>query len=462
MRRSTRLRSRISHATVARCAVVTACVLATAAVAARHATPSLATNDANQASSPASATQPALASHDWLLWGGPNRDFKSPASGLMESWPSAGPRKLWSRPLGEGYSPVAVEGNRIYTAYNGGRSSIVGALLGRRIVIAALDANTGQTVWEHVYNSSFRNAGSELGDGPYAMPQVIASRLVSVDGVGVMYSLDKKTGAPAWSHDLYGEFDGSSMQFGYSSHALPYKGTLIAMVGGPRAALVSVKQSDGRVVWARHNFPNSHSSPLLINVNGQDQVVALMGQQVVAVEPTTGALLWQHPHPTQYDLAISTPVWGSDNILVVSSSYEGGMRALHVTQTGGKTTVKQLWHNPRVRVHFGSIIRVDNTLYASSGHDGPAPITAVDVKTGNILWQSGREFAKSQLLLADGKLIVLDQEGVLALAIASREGLKVLSKVQMLERLAWTPPTLVGTRLYLRDRKNLMALDLGR
>ena len=170
-----------------------------------------------------------------------------------------------------------------------------------------------------------------------------------------------------------------------------------------------------------------------------------MGQQVVAVEPTTGALLWQHPHPTKYDLAISTPVWGSDNILVVSSSYEGGMRALHVTQTGGKTTVKQLWHNPRVRVHFGSIIRVDNTLYASSGHDGPAPITAVDVKTGNILWQSGREFAKSQLLLADGKLIVLDQEGVLALAIASREGLKVLSKVQMLERLAWTPPTLVET-----------------
>ena len=187
-----------------------------------------------------------------------------------------------------------------------------------------------------------------------------------------------------------------------------------------------------------------------------------MGQQVVGLNPATGALLWQHPHPTQYDLAISTPVWGPDNVLVVSSSYDGGTRALHLTQAGGKTTVKQLWHNPRVRVHFGTIIRIDDTLYASSGHDGPAPITAVDVKTGNVLWNSGREFAKSQLLLADGKLIVLDQDGVLALALPSHDGLKVLSKVQLLERLAWTPPTLVGTRLYLRDRKNLMALDLGR
>jgi outer membrane protein assembly factor BamB len=450
MRRSKRSDAGFRTAAVARAAVVATCFLGMASVAAR------------QAGAPATANRPAPASQDWLLWGGPNRDFKSPGSGLSGSWPSTGPRKLWSRALGEGYSAVAVEGNRIYTAYNGGRSSIVGALLGRRMVITALDANTGQTVWEHVYNSSFRNAGAELGDGPYAMPQVVGERLVSVDGAALMYSLDKKTGAPAWSHDLYDEFGGSSMQFGYSSHALPYKGSLIAMVGGPRSALVSLKQSDGSVVWARHNFPNSHSSPLLINVDGQDQVVALMGQQVVAVEPTTGALLWQHLHPTQYDLAISTPVWGSDNVLVVSSSYEGGTRALHLTQAGGKTTVKQLWHNPRVRVHFGSIIRIDDTLYASSGHDGPAPITAVDVNTGNVLWQSGREFAKSQLLLADGKLIVLDQDGVLALATPSREGLKVLSKVQLLEGLAWTPPTLAGTRLYLRDRKSLMALDLAR
>jgi outer membrane protein assembly factor BamB len=193
----------------------------------------------------------------------------------------------------------------------------------------------------------------------------------------------------------------------------------------------------------------------------QDQVVALMGQQVVGLEPGSGEILWQHPHPTQYDLAVSTPSWGADNILIVSSSYEGGTRALHVTQSGGKTIVKELWHSPRVRVHFGTMIRVGDTLYGSSGHDGPAPITAVDVKTGQALWNSRREFAKSQLVLAGDKLIILDHDGVLALASVSREGIKVLSKVALLEKVAWTPPTLVGTRLYVRDRRTLMALDLG-
>jgi hypothetical protein len=100
-------------------------------------------------------------------------------------------------------------------------------------------------------------------------------------------------------------------------------------------------------------------------------------------------------------------------------------------------------------------------VYASSGHDGPAPITAFDVKTGRVLWNTGREFAKAQLIFADGKLIVLDQDGVLALATPSAQGLTVHSRVQLLERFAWTPPTLAGTRLYLRDRKTIVALDLG-
>lgn len=251
------------------------------------------------------------------------------------------------------------------------------------------------------------------------------------------------------------------MQFGYSCHALAYRDMVIFMVGGRRHAITAFKQSDGAEVWSRHRYNNSHSSPLLINVNGQDQVVALMGQQVIGLDPASGELLWEHAHPTQYDLAVSTPSWGPDNILVVSSSYDGGTRALRLTQSGGKTTVQELWHNPRVRVHFGSLVRVNDTMFGSSGHDGPAPITAFDVKTGQVLWNSGREFAKSQLLWADGKLIILDQDGLLALASVDRQGFKVLGRVQLLQHVAWTPPTLVGTRLYVRDRGAIMALDLS-
>jgi outer membrane protein assembly factor BamB len=394
---------------------------------------------------------PATAAADWPVWGGPNRNFLSPVTGLQTAWPATGPAKVWSRTLGEGYSAPAIEGRTLYTMYSNGTGEVV----------TALDAATGKTRWEHAYKTAFADTGPDIGNGPFAMPQVIGDRIVSVGGTGRLFSLDKRTGRPIWTHDLYKEYGASRMQFGFSCHALPYKHLLIMSIGGSGKSLIAFNQADGAVVWAKHGFPNSHSSPIAITVDGQAQVVALMGQQVVAVDPLTGNLLWTHSHPTQYDLAIATPSWGPDNILVVSSSYEGGTRALQLSQAGGKTTVKQVWHNSRIRVHFGSMIRVNGTIYGASGHSGPAPITAFDVKTGRILWQSGREFAKAQLVYADGKLIILDEDGVLAIATPTPTALQVHSKVQLLTKVAWTPPILAGHTLYIRDRKTLMALKVG-
>ena len=60
------------------------------------------------------------------------------------------------------------------------------------------------------------------------------------------------------------------------------------------------------------------------------------------------------------------------------------------------------------------------------------------------------------------KLIILDENGVLAIATATPEKLTIHSQAQLLEHTAWTAPTLIGTRLYIRDRKHIMALDLGK
>ena len=96
-----------------------------------------------------------------------------------------------------------------------------------------------------------------------------------------------------------------------------------------------------------------------------------------------------------------------------------------------------------------------------SGMSGPSPLTAVEVRTGKLLWQD-RQFSKANMVAADGKVIVLDQDGNLALTILSPQECKVLAKAQVLEKLAWTPPVLAGTKLYIRDRKTLVALELGK
>jgi outer membrane protein assembly factor BamB len=395
----------------------------------------------------------------WPVWGGPRRDFIARSTGLASAWPPEGPRQLWSRTLGDGYSPIAESDGVLFTAYRRGSKDVV----------IALDAATGKTLWEYAYEAPFQHAYSEaVGPGPYAMPQVVGDRIVTVSGTGRIHSLDKRSGRPAWTHDLYAEFGATRLEFGYSCHALPYKDTLIYLAGGAApyfgfgrgSAVVAFRQNDGGVVWKNLAFRNAHSSPLLIEVDGQPQVAALVADRVIGFSPASGELLWSHAHHTQHGLAVSTPVWAEGNLLFISSAYSGGARVLRLAQSGGRTTVNELWHNPRLQLHFGSAVRVGDYLYMSSGHSGPAFMSAVELKTGRIVWQT-RDFAKAQLLYADGKLIVLDEDGVLALARATPERLQVLARAPLQQRLSWTPPTLVGTRLYVRDRSTISARDLG-
>ncbi len=396
--------------------------------------------------------QAAGIAEDWPVWGGKNRDFIVNASGLADSWPAAGPKRLWSRPLGDGYSAIAEESGVLYTAFRRGSKDVV----------TALDAATGKTRWEYEYDNPFTNAYVEaVGPGPYAMPEVIGDRVLTASGTGKIYSLDKKTGRPVWSHNLYTEFHATHLQYGYSCHALPYKDTLIYMAGGDGDGAIAFRQKDGAVVWKALQFTNSHSSPLLINVDGQPQVVALAANTVFGFSPDNGALYWSHEHKTPYGLAISTPVWAPGNLLFVASAYGTGARVLQLSQAGGRTSVKELWANNRLELHIGTAIQRDGYVYIASGHDPPILMTAIELKTGAIKWRE-RGFARAQLLYADGKVILADEDGTLALCRVSPEKFEVLSKASVLQSIAWTPPTLVGTRLYVRDRKTVEAFDLGR
>jgi len=398
-------------------------------------------------------TAPQATEESWRVWGGPQRDFITNATGLFpsgEKWISTPPRKLWERPLGDGYSAIAVEDGILYTAYRRDSNDIV----------AALDASTGKTIWEFDYAAPFKNAYSDaVGPGPYAMPQVVGNRIVTASGIGQIHSLDKKSGKSTWALDLYKQFGGNHLDFGYSSHALPYKDSLVILAGGSGSAVIRVRQSDGIVLWRKHNLQSAHSAPLLIDVDGQPQVAILLANEIVGIDPESGDLLWRHPHKTDNGLAISTPVWGPGNLLFVSSAYDGGARALKLTRSGGRTDAAELWYNPRVQVHFGTAVRQGGFVYVSSGQS-VGILTALELQTGRVAWQA-RDFVKAHLLAADGKLIILDEDGNLGLGVASPERFQAIAKWPMLSSVAWTPPTLAGTRLYLRDRRTIMALDLG-
>ena len=396
----------------------------------------------------------------WLQWGGPRRNFMVETAGIADAWPSGGPKQLWTRSLGEGHSAIVVDGNRLYTMHRpGGMLTMVRR--SQQETIAAFDAATGKTVWEYTYGSATGDLNLSEGAGPHSTPLIIGALLYTASSRSEVFALDKSSGKLVWSHDLVKEFGAQQDDRGYSASPIAYRDTVIMPAGGPNAGVIAFNQKSGAVVWKGGNFSTGPASPILINVDGQDQVVISGADEIVGMDPTNGTVLWRHPHKTEWGLNISTPVWGPDNLLLVSAAYNNGARLLKLSQAGGKTKVEEKWYQNRMRVHIGTIIRLGDYAVGSSGDFGPCPTVAIDIATGKILWQN-RDFARSTFLYADNKLIVMDEDGNIGLAVPSREGLKVLAKASVLTNRSWTVPTLVGTRLYVRDRKSMAAFDLGK
>lgn len=392
---------------------------------------------------------PALA--DWRQFGGPEVNFHVSSNGLAESWPGSGPPVVWKRALGKGYSGITVAGGVLYTMYRSGSDEVV----------LAADASTGETLWEHKYAAPFTpEMQMDNGSGPHVTPLVTDQGVYAIGIHGKLLCLEAATGKVRWEIDLPAKFGMQLSDRGYAASPIAYRDMLFVR-GGQGNTVIALRQNDGSVVWARGDFGYSDATPVIGNVDGFDQLVVFAADRIAALNPLNGDEQWWHSHSTRYDLNISAPVWGEDNIVFCSSAYGTGSRGVQVRRVGDRVESEELWFNNQVRIHFTNAIRVGEYVYGTSGDFGPAPLTAVHAKTGEIAWRD-RTFSKANLLYADGKLILLDEDGALGLARISPKGVEVLARTNLSATRHWTIPTLDGTRLYVRNEREMMALELGR
>lgn len=406
---------------------------------------------------------PAAAVGEWQQWGGPNRNFIVHATGLADKWPAGGPRVIWSRPLGTGHSGIVAADNRLFTMYRVGNGRGRQGPWDAQESVVALDAATGKTLWEYKYPS--KREDFSFGAGPHSTPIVVGDRLFTFGTNKQLHAFDVRSGKVLWSHDLIAEFKSPSLlirpvvKTGYGCSPLAFRDTIICSVGGPGQSVMAFRQRDGSVAWKSGDFLTSEAAPILIDFAGSQQLVVFGGGTINGLDPANGKVLWSHPHDPGNDLNCGTPLWG-DNILFISSAYKAGSRALRLVKKGDATLAEELWFTNRVRFMFLNAVRLGDYVYGTTGDFGPAFLTAIDVKTGQTKWQH-RGFGRASLIYADGKAIILDEDGDLALATISPDGVNVLSEARVFETTAWTSPTLVGTTLYARDREKIVALDLG-
>ncbi len=392
---------------------------------------------------------PAFA--QWTQWGGANQDFKAAAKGLSSQWPEGGPKKLWNRPLGEGYSAILVDEDRLYTMYRADEKEIV----------VALNPTSGDTVWEFKYDSKPADGHvHEFGDGPRSTPLILGDRLYTIGVSGKMHALSKIDGKPIWSKDLWDEFKGNKLNHGYSSSPMAYKDSIIVLVGGEDASVVALDKNDGKVIWKKHSFKNSYSTPKLINVGGKDHVVAFMANEIIGFDPKTGDLEWRYAHENQWGQNICLPIWDAASQMLFFSNSEAGARGVKLVLKDNKIEPEEKWSSRKVQFYHVTSVGVGDYVYGSTGSRDPCFFAAINMKDGKVAWRE-RGFGKATCVLADNKMIILDEDGNLGLATVTPEKFTVHSKVPLLDKVSWTVPTVVGNKMYVRDKKNIMALDLS-
>ena len=403
-------------------------------------------------------------SDEWRQWGGPQRNFISESTGLANSWPTDGPPINWSRQLGTGHSAIIFGDGRLFTMYRDGNGHGREGPWSAEETVVAMNAKTGNTLWEHTYPSKLED--TSFGSGPHATPLLVNGRLFTGGTNKQLFAFDATNGDVLWSQDLVAAFNAPPLlirprvKAGYGCSPLAYKDLVICSVGGPGQSVMAFYQSDGRVAWTGGDFLVSEAPQILIDVDGQQQLAVLGGGTINGLDPDTGQVLWTHPHDPGNDFNFMVPLWGDDNILFVSSAYKTGSRALQLTRNGDLTSVQELWLDPQLQFMFLNPIRVGNYVYGTDGTFGPSFVSAVDIRTGETLWQE-RGFARGSMLYADGKVILIDEDGDLALTRMTPDGMTVLGRASIFETTSWSAPTLVGTDLYVRDREKIMSFDLS-
>lgn len=396
---------------------------------------------------------PAIAG-DWLQWGGPNGDFTVESTKLADKWPEAGPPRLWKRELGDGYSSILSQGERVFTEYRKGDEYFV----------VSLDAKNGETAWEHRYSAKlWPDMEKGFGVGPNATPLIIGPRIISASIDGKLRCLNLDDGKLLWEKDLPAEFGRRKRveEYGYSASPLAYKGTLIVQVGGDQHAVIALKPEDGSVAWKSEPGGVSYGQATITSLAGQDPYIYFEPEGVVGLDAASGKTLWKSPIEFNNGNHLTPVVKCDDNHLWVASQFlTGGARLIEVTKNGEAMSAKEKWFERRLRAAHWTNIRIGDYIYGSIGDNNGSFFSAFEWRTGKLAWRE-RGYHKAQTLYADGKMVFLDEEGKLTVAEVSPGGLKVLASAAVAEPISWTLPTLDGATLYARDRKNIMALNLG-
>jgi outer membrane protein assembly factor BamB len=294
------------------------------------------------------------------------------------------------------------------------------------------------------------------GDGPRATPTWADGRVYALGATGELRALDERRGTMIWRTNILSDNEASNLAWGMAAAPLVVGDAVIVLPGGPNnKSVVAYHRVTGKRLWSALNEPQAYSSPALVTLLDVPQLVIFGGTKVFGLSLDGSKELWSYPWTTTNGINATQPLIIGDNRVFVSSSYGVGAAVIELTKDGDRFAVREVWRNTRMKNRFASSVLYNGVIY---GLD-EAILAAVDAETGALKWKGGR-YGYGQLLLADGHLIVLTEDGDLVLVRANPDRHEELARFHVLDGKTWNVPALDGGYLLVRNLAEMAAFDL--
>jgi outer membrane protein assembly factor BamB len=393
---------------------------------------------------PAAQAQPALEPATPAAWPGfrgPDRDGPVRGVRIATDWTASPPVELWRKKVGPGWSSFAVRGDLVYTQEQRGEDEIV----------ASYRLANGEPVWRHRDPARFWESNG--GAGPRGTPTLAGGRVYTLGGTGLVNALDAATGAVAWSRDAAADTGAKTPMWGFSGSPLVIDDLVVVAASG---ALVAYEKGTGTPRWTGPVRGPSYSSPQLATIGGVRQVLLMSGAGIASVAPADGTLLWQHEWK---GYPIVQPALTDEGDVLIAANESSGTRRLAVALGAGGWTATERWTSNGLKPYFNDFVVHEGHAY---GFDGRI-LSCIDLADGQRKWKGGR-YGNGQLVLLPDQdlLLVLSEEGELALVNATTDGFKELARFPAIQGKTWNHPVLAGDTLLVRNGEEMAAFRLAR
>ncbi|HTM52729.1 MAG TPA: PQQ-binding-like beta-propeller repeat protein [Pirellulales bacterium] len=365
---------------------------------------------------------------------------------LAIDWVTNPPKQLWRQPIGAAWSSFATAGPYAVTQEQRGDYELV----------SCYEIASGKLRW--AYASPGRFTAALAGLGPRATPTIDGGRVYALGALGNLVCLEGSTGKPIWSHDIVRENEGRLPQWGKSCSPLVYENAIIVSAGAEGGkSLVAYDKTDGHPLWSAGDEPSSYSSPTLVTLAGQPQILLVGAQNIVAHDPTDGHVLWQHVWPENDTSTpnVSQPLAVGDDRLLLSKGYGVGSALWHIKRDGDQWSVEELWRNANMKTKMTNAVLRDGFAY---GLD-EGILSCIDVATGSKKWKRGK-YGHGQVLLVGDLLLVQSEQGDVALVAADPAGYRELSRFAAISGQSWNYPALAGNKLLVRSEQEAACYEL--